>query len=908
MKKKIVKICLFDKNSTPSQVLGFNGDYILDNICTKAETSEGMDGLYDLDANFIVDSEGLYKQIHDEAILKCNLDYGEEIYRIAKLQKNSRDIVVFARQITISETLDMWIEDIRPTATSGLSALNNLKTGSIGKKDINVFSNITTTSTAYYQRMSVYKAIHDCDQSFINRWGGEVQRRCYNLTINNKIGSDKGVQIRSRKNLTGFEANTNIDNVVTRIRAIGYDGIDAGVFIDSPLINKYSSIKTKEIKYDDVKVATESNPDEGFATLEEAQAELIRRAKLEFSENHIDELRADYLINFVYLEQTEEYKNYVQAERVQIGDTVHVYEENHDINISVRVVKKRYDVLRQKVIEIELSNTDISQKTITTSDILAELNSIINKSENNNVSDIIQSMINSGIKDSYVIPRQNEVIVADNKDINLANNVIRLNKNGLAFSKNGYYGDYEYGFTIDGVINASLIATGMLSTILIQNADGSLQIDLGGTNGIMTRKNGKNAIELSGTLLKFYDWDGQGENVGQLYSSRLDGNESIPGIVLANKKNAYLSLSYEADGIDKYYSYIRCDKDNVDNLTNCPITIFEETDFAGSELWFGYGINSIYKSTSNNLVAKVKNKLIIADKDTIYNRFVLDKNKLELFDPNNEADSYCSISPTETYFGGNGYKYLSASPQKTGFYRSDGYSYGYISPSESYFVGNDNKRYFSSSPSESYLGSGSQKFASFYPEGFCFWRGSDDILYTTVADTIQFDRGVHINGDFTVNGNKNCVQTTESYGDRLYYSVEDCESYLTDRSMELFTVEETSEGTYERVVLLDNVYKESINLDLGYTVEIIKQGWGDFRLKEQTKDYFIVESDRKDFTFKYVITGKRKGYEDERNKELFEATKSEFNIQNIENDVQTEFWRLYSNAAVKGSDINAKTL
>ena len=429
MNKKTVKVCIFDKNSTPSEVLGFNGDYILDNICIEAKTTESLDGTYELDATFIVDSEGLYKQIHDEAILKVQMDYGEEVFRIVKLNERSRDIVVFARQITISETLDMWIEDIRPTATSGLSALNNLKNGSIGKKDINVFSDITTTATAYYQSMNMYEAIHNCDQSFLNRWGGEIQRRCYNLTINKRIGTDRGVQIRSGKNLTGFEANTNVDNIFTRIKAVGYDGIDAGVFIDSPLIEKYSSIKTKKFKYDEVKVKSENNPDEGFDTLQEAQAELIRLAKLEFSENHIDELRADYLINFVYLEQTEEYKNYVQAERVYIGDTVHVYEEKHDINVSVRAIKKRYDVLRQKVIEIELSNTDISQKAITTSDILAELNSIINKTENNNVSDIIQSMINSWIKDSYVIPRQNEIIVADNKDINLANNVIRINKN-----------------------------------------------------------------------------------------------------------------------------------------------------------------------------------------------------------------------------------------------------------------------------------------------------------------------------------------------------------------------------------------------------------------------------------------------------------------------------------------------
>lgn len=814
--KKIIKVCIFDKHTPKDVVLVGNGDAILDNICIKCETTEGSDGTYELDAKFICDSDGLYKQIHDEAILKVQLDYGNEIFRISKVTKNRRDIVVFARQITISETLDMWLEDVRPTQTSGLGALTTLKNNSIGKKDIEVVSNISMISTAYYQRMCIYKALHDCEQSFYNRWGGEVLRRGYTLTINDRIGSDRGVEIRSKKNLTGFEANTNIDNVVTRIRAVGYNGIDAGVFIDSPLINKYSAVKTKEIKYEDVKVKDENNPDEGFDTLQEAQAELIRRAKLEFSENHIDELRADYKINFVYLEQTEEYKNYVQAERVYLGDTVSVYEETHNININVRVINKKYDVLRQKVIEIGLSNNDISTKTITTSDILAELQSIIKGTNNNNVSDIIQSMINSGIKDSYVIPRQNEIIIADNKDINLANNVCRFNKNGLAFSKTGYYGDYEYGFTIDGVINASLIATGILSTILIQNADGSLQIDLSSNKGIMTRKNGKNAIELAGTILKFFDWDGAEDAIGQLYSARLNSDENVPGIVLANKINSYLALAYEQDGT--FRSYIRCDKDNIDKNTNSPITIFLETDFRGSQMWFGYNINSIYNSTTNNFVNSVKNNFVVVDKGSSKNRLVSSKDSLEAYD-------------------------------------------------------NDGQKYFSARKN-----------------GFSFWRDGDDILYTTVADTIQSDRTMHINGDFSVSGNKNCVQTTKNYGERLFYSIEDCESYFTDRSMESFTVEEVViDGivTYERVILLDNIFKESVNLDIDYTVEIIKQGWGDYRIKEQTKDYFIVESDRKNFTFKYVITGKRAGFENERNKELFKTCKTEDNIKE-------EYWRLYS--------------
>ena len=69
----------------------------------------------------------------------------------------------------------------------------------------------------------------------------------------------------------------------------------------------------------------------------------------------------------------------------------------------------------------------------------------------------------------------------------------------------------------------------------------------------------------------------------------MNGNENIPGIVLANKTNSYLSLAYERN--NSFYSYMRFDKDNIDNITSAPITIFEETEFRGRQLWFGHNIN-----------------------------------------------------------------------------------------------------------------------------------------------------------------------------------------------------------------------------------------------------------------------------------------------------------------------------
>ena len=104
--------------------------------------------------------------------------------------------------------------------------------------------------------------------------------------------------------------------------------------------------------------------------------------------------------------------------------------------------------------------------------------------------------------------------------------------------------------------------------------------------------------------------------------------------------------------------------------------------------------------------------------------------------------------------------------------------------------------------------------------------------------------------------------------------------------MEVFTVEKTAEGTYERVILLDNIFKEAVRVDNNYTVEVIKQGWGDYRVKEQNENYFVVEADRKDFTFKYVVTAKRRGFEDIRLVE-YHKVENDIEVMNVEGDLAT---------------------
>ena len=478
MNGNIIKISHFPKG-TPKDTVLTKTRTVLDNICRSCTVEEDItSGNYTLDAEFLVDSGGLWNELVEESILKCQLDYGTEIFVIKKVKKQSRYITVAAVQMTIHACNTLWLEDVRPTNTNGQGALSHMLTNAIGKKkEIVLQSNISVMNTAYYQRKRLQEALFSADNSFIDRWGGEVLRRGYTLSINDRIGMDRKVVIRRGKNLTGFEGTTDLDQLCTMAKGVGFDGITHEGYVMSPLAEQYDQYYPREFKYDDVKVKTE-NDTEGYDTLEEAQAELIRRVNLEYSKNHVDELSAEYNLSFIPLSMTEEYK-YLASEVIYLGDTVKIQETLLGIDLKVRVISRKFDVMKQKPLSMTLSNIPIEEKRTTVSDsaIIKQLKDQI-KQSNNSVAEYVQSMINSGSTNSYVLYRQNEILAMDSKDINSAINVVRLNKHGLAFSQTGYYGEYTYGFTIDGVLNASLIRTGILTAILIQSVSGDCSINL----------------------------------------------------------------------------------------------------------------------------------------------------------------------------------------------------------------------------------------------------------------------------------------------------------------------------------------------------------------------------------------------------------------------------------------------
>lgn len=194
----------------------------------------------------------------------------------------------------------------------------------------------------------------DLDNGYQVHYGGEIVRDNFSISMLVHRGSDNGVQIRDKKNLTGYKSDLDYSSIVTRIMSEGYDGLFLPEkYVDSPLISSYVSPKIKVIKYDNVKVGDEEGE---FATKELAYAELRRLAALEFTVSHIDKPTATYDVEFAPLERTEEYKEFSSLETINLGDTVSVIHADDGFSVTARMVEYRYDPILKAFISITLGN------------------------------------------------------------------------------------------------------------------------------------------------------------------------------------------------------------------------------------------------------------------------------------------------------------------------------------------------------------------------------------------------------------------------------------------------------------------------------------------------------------------------------------------------------------------------
>ena len=347
-----------------------NGDITLAPISCTYKASE-----YLVTLDHPIDDIGRWKYIDYENVIAAEEDGKKKLYRIFNVVKSLYSITAYARPLFF-DLIDNVLLDVRPTLKNGEEALNIILEGT----GFTGHSNISTANTSYYVRKNIVEAIlGDDENSFLNRWGGEVLLDNFDIYINDKIGSDNGVRVELGYNLNEIEEDINIEEVATRIIPTGYNGImldGSTPWVDSPLINKYTKPKMRVINFDDVKVKESETDEEGFNTIEEARQELLKRCNKLYEEG-IDKPSVNYKIDMINLANTTAYKDYIKLVTVNEGDTVTCYIPGLDIDVKARVIDYKKDIMTGEYISLELGNA-ISNFFKEQADVQSKINNILN--------------------------------------------------------------------------------------------------------------------------------------------------------------------------------------------------------------------------------------------------------------------------------------------------------------------------------------------------------------------------------------------------------------------------------------------------------------------------------------------------------------------------------------------------
>ena len=136
-----------------------------------------------------------------------------------------------------------------------------------------------------------------------------------NIAIVERIGKDNGVRLRLEKNMQSISIERNVSDMITRLWAFGSDDLTVSsvnggkAYIDSPNIEKYG-VQEGYKDYSDYTSADK----------------LYRNAKWEFDEDNEDRIDVPQLTISGKLIDLSKLAEYGEAEKLEIGDTVHVFD------------------------------------------------------------------------------------------------------------------------------------------------------------------------------------------------------------------------------------------------------------------------------------------------------------------------------------------------------------------------------------------------------------------------------------------------------------------------------------------------------------------------------------------------------------------------------------------------------
>ncbi len=805
-----------------------NGDMPI--FPTKAEISATLNGTWQLNLEHPIDKAGRWKYIQEDAVVKLPSFNGDQLFRIRDKKKASSGITATAEPIFMDSMYDCFLADVRPTAKNGQEALD-IMTAQNAKYSGK--SNITKRTTAYYEYKNLIEAINgDDDNSFINRWGGEILFNNFEITINERVGGDYSVSLQYGKNIqkNGITESVDMTGIVTRIYPKAYNGykLSGSGYVDSPVINSYPIIKVATITFDDVKMAEDAQEDdeENGITVCSTQAELDTALRKKCNEQFsagIDKPSVNITADMVLLQNTRQYKNYAVLEQVSLGDTIHCRHTKLGITTDARVISLKYDAIKQKVTYVELGDFTYNYF----SNVSSSVNRIdqVVRPDGTVMADKIAGFINgamASLRAQYDIAKKQDVMAILFENLNEESDLygaMALGTQGLTISKTRTADGRAWDWT------TAMTANGLIANIIVA--------------GILSDKTGKN----------YWDLD-KGEFSLSATGFTVDGKPAEDYFKETwSQEEIFNKLTN--NGVEQGV-FLR---NGILYINGSYLQIGKITDKTGDNHWDldkgeFYSGNGIFSGNLSAAGGTFAGTLYVGAWNGIG-----EEGEIQVYDEDGKIvgrwgpGAFWMTGQQNFQVSQYGILYTYEARIQDSILMS-------IKPSQSSITEIDSDYVRAVKANNALVGSNRGYNLSF---GSSEYDDPQKCILLSIGDPDLLAMTIHgdstlITGDLSVGGEKNRVLTTKNFGRRKLSSYE-----MTSPMFGDIGNAETDENG-ECIIYISDVFYETITSSIEYQVFLQKEGEGDLWVESKENNYFIVKGSPK-LKFSWELKAKQKEYE-----------------------------------------------
>lgn len=367
---------LYEQNE---RVFDTNGMGILYDAIS-AEVTEVRNAEFELELKYPVGGEWAQALTQNRYILVKPNDYDEpHAFRIYEIEKEVDSNQITVKGVTKTDELSgNVIKPLSIKSATPSGAWEQVKRAAVDPIEYNFISDIQTSKDTNMDIRNVLNAIAGEEGSFIDTWGGEIKRTNNTIYLYSKRGKDHVTTIRPRKNLKNVKVKSSMAGKFTRILPYvtftpdGENEAEQVIYGDIIKSPHYDDYFVKRIVPLDLssEFNDSSTHKEGEETKKKAPtpAQVTAKAQSYFTSKNKDADKPDLSVEVEMIplqDSTEWDRRIIQAlEKIQLCDTVDVYVPKIDCDVTVKVRKIVYDVLRERIIKIEASSSGTGRASL----------------------------------------------------------------------------------------------------------------------------------------------------------------------------------------------------------------------------------------------------------------------------------------------------------------------------------------------------------------------------------------------------------------------------------------------------------------------------------------------------------------------------------------------------------------